>query len=134
MAGVEECNRRQLGLALLLAGGALILVGVVLILHQQHLLEARAERLREPIIPGRLPTARIIQNVLFLLLLLVLMFGVASLAFLRFSRRFRRWLLRRPTPPTPADDVWAMHRLPPELDPMNHGSRPPRGPEGTDTA
>lgn len=38
---------------------------------------------------------------------------LAVYVFLRWSRVYRSRLLRRPTPPTPVDDVWSMHRLDP---------------------
>lgn len=121
MAGVEEQSRRRIGLMLLLAGGALALGGAAVIFYQQHLVQTSAPLHPPSVVTDRIPTAQIIQKVLFLLLTLVLAFCVASLAFLRFSRRFRQWLFHKPAPPTPADDVWSMHRLPPELDPGGAG-------------
>ena len=51
---------------------------------------------------------------LFLLVVLVGIFLVSSFAFLRWSKHFRRRVFRGPAGPTPAEDVWAMHRLPEE--------------------
>ena len=45
-------------------------------------------------------------------LLVVLIF--AAIAIVVFSRRYRRYLLRGRQAPTPSDDLWTMHRLPPE--------------------
>ena len=116
MAGVEESSRKRVALAVLLVGIVLILIGAGAILYQLHLVAMRDPGFVPPAAGGSLPVAVVIQRVLFLLLLLVLVFCVATLAFMRFSRRFRQWLFRRPLPPTPADDVWVTHRLPPDLD------------------
>mgnify|MGYP001229591182 CR=1 FL=1 len=47
-----------------------------------------------------------------LVVVLIIIFIVSSLAFLRWSRSFRRWVFHKPRPPTPSEDVWAMHKLP----------------------
>ncbi len=52
-----------------------------------------------------------LRYVLFLVVILVLVLAVSLLALLRWSRHFRRLILHKPPPPTPAEDVWAMHRL-----------------------
>ena len=62
--------------------------------------------------PAAAAEARVLRYVLFLVIILVGIFFVSAFAFLRWSRHFRRTLLRRPSPPTPSSDVWAMHRLP----------------------
>jgi len=121
MAGVEEHNKKSVALVLLLAGGALVLAGAGVIIYQQHLVATRGLPPAKPVIDDPVPMAAVIQKVLFSLLILVLVFCVTMLAFVRFSRRFRQWLLRRPAPPTPAEDVWAMHQLPPDLDPAGYG-------------
>lgn len=56
------------------------------------------------------------RRIMFLGLLLLLVFAVASYAIIRFSRNYRRYLLREPPKPTPADDVWEMHKLPEDAD------------------
>jgi hypothetical protein len=56
----------------------------------------------------------VVQYALFLMVVLVGIFLVSSFAFLRWSKHFRRRVLRKPADPTPAEDVWAMHRLPEE--------------------
>ena len=113
MAGVGEENRRRLALTLVLLGLGLIFTGLALALVHQHAIEAA----NEPAIRlAPAPAAQKIKYILFLLVLLVGIFSVSTLAFLRWSRRFRRWLFRQPVPPTPATDVWAMHRPPPETE------------------
>ena len=59
---------------------------------------------------------RTLRNILYILVVLVGVFVVSSYAFIRWSRRYKRWLLREPTHPTPHEDVWPMHKLPPEDD------------------
>ena len=113
MAGVAEEYRHWFVVCLCLLGVGLILIGVVLTInHQQQFaaLEVPATQLAAP--PETVEQARLLQNVLFWLAVLIGAFIVSTLAFFRWSRRFRSALLRRPRPPTPADDVWAMHRLP----------------------
>ncbi|GJQ25848.1 MAG: hypothetical protein HBSAPP02_08800 [Phycisphaerae bacterium] len=56
---------------------------------------------------------RLNQIVLWSVVLL-LVFCVGAAAVVHFSRRYRTYLLRERSQPTPDDDVWAMHRLPPE--------------------
>lgn len=65
-----------------------------------------------------------LQAVLFWLLVLIGIFAICTVAFLRWSRSFRKFVLARPRPPTPADDVWSMHRLPEEA----IGREPPPDP------
>ncbi len=74
---------------------------------------------------------------LALVLLVILVFS--WLVILVFSRRFRAWWLPpSPPPPTPADDLWARHRLPPdalrdwvdEPPPDGPAGDPPAGPPG----
>jgi hypothetical protein len=45
-------------------------------------------------------------------------------AFLRWSRHFRSQLGRASRPPTPVEDVWSMHRPPPEVQESNGDSSP----------
>lgn len=47
--------------------------------------------------------------------MLLFIFLVAAGVILSFSARFRAWLLRKKAPPTPAEDVWSMHRTPAEF-------------------
>ena len=61
-------------------------------------------------------TTRVARDVLFVALVLLIVFVVSTFAFLRWSRHFRRWMLRKPHSPTPASDVWSMHRVPDEAD------------------
>ena len=114
MGGISEENRRRIASALCLGGLALILVGVSLVLQEQY---APAKAKVQGAEPGRftnLALAEKIQQVLFWVLMLAGIFGLSTFAFLRWSRQYRKWLLRRPRPPTVVEDVWAMHRLPEE--------------------
>lgn len=56
------------------------------------------------------------RSIALLALVLIGILVVAALVIVRFSRRFRGFLLRKPGPPTANEDVWAMHRLPPDED------------------
>jgi hypothetical protein len=117
MAGVQEENRRKTAFILAAVGIGLIVFGFVLTLNHQSELEssqAAAQHLAANVKAGTL--ARVLKHVLFFLVILVGIFSISVFAFLRWSRNFRRSLMRRPHPPTPADDVWAMHKLPPELE------------------
>lgn len=113
MAGVSEENRGRLAGILCIGGMLFVLLGVYLMFQYRfELYESVASG------PGPLPdnkaTARMLQAILFWVLVLIGVFTVCTVAFLRWSRRFRRYLLARPRPPTPSDDVWSMHRLPEE--------------------
>jgi len=118
MAGVEEAHRQRIALVLLLIGTALLLAGVAMVLqHQNTLHTPQAKSVTSQAPEAKLRVAQILKESLFALLVLVIIFGTGTFAFLRWSRRFRQRLLRRPRPPTPSEDVWAMHRLPDELGP-----------------
>jgi hypothetical protein len=116
MAGVLEEHRRQFALILSAAGIVLIIIGFGLIVHHQEQLESGQISQPPLTAEARALTARQLKQVLFFLVVLVGIFSVSVYAFLRWSRSFRRSLLRRPHPPTPADDVWSMHRLPPDVE------------------
>ncbi len=47
-------------------------------------------------------------------MVLVLVFVFGSMAIIVFSRRFRAYLTGSPQKPTSCDDVWRMHKLPPD--------------------
>ncbi len=64
--------------------------------------------------PQTVKAARSMSAVLLLGLLLVIVFLAASYAIVRSSRRLRELIFRERPPPTTSDDVWAMHKLPPE--------------------
>ncbi len=68
--------------------------------------------------------ARALAIFLLYLLIFVLVFLVATYAILRASRRFRESLALRKTEHTDADDVWAMHKLPEELDTDDEDAAP----------
>lgn len=68
------------------------------------------------------------QQSVFWAALLLILFLMATWALSRFSARFRTYLLREKGPPTPSDDLWAMHRLPKEVDaPDGPSEDPPPG-------
>lgn len=134
MAGVEEENRRRFALLLIALGGVLILTGISLGIHHHYLIRVS----QELVTPGgsspvpaveldRKTQARIYQQVLFVLLILVGILSVSLYAFRVWSRRFRQSLLRKPAPPSPSEDVWAMHRLPEEL--LAESAGPGEGPD-----
>ena len=60
--------------------------------------------------------ARALAIFLLYLLIFVLVFLVATYAILRASRRFRQSLAKKKPEHTDASDVWAMHKLPKELE------------------
>lgn len=112
----------HLALGLLILGLALIIAGVVLvILHQSPRDFAGAPA---PRTPHSVSSVKKFQYGVLLLSVVIGAFALASYAFVRWSRHFRRWLLHQPPPPTPVEDVWAMHRLPEE------GAEQPPGPQG----
>lgn len=111
MAGISESHRKRVSFTLLGVGLFLVLLGfVVLMTHT-----AAPDQLTISTRPVDVPTAakaRALRQMLFYLVMLVIVFVISSTAFLRWSRNFRRSLLRKPKPPTPSEDVWAMHKLP----------------------
>ncbi len=60
--------------------------------------------------------ARALAIFLLYLLIFVLVFLVATYAILRASRRYRESLAKRKPEHTEAGDVWAMHKVPEELE------------------
>ncbi len=60
--------------------------------------------------------ARALAIFLLYLLIFVLVFLVATYAILRASRRFRESLAKQKPEHTDAGDVWAMHKVPEELE------------------
>jgi hypothetical protein len=129
MAGVSEENRRRLAGFLCLIGLLLILVGVGVTLKYEY--DYADFSVPSSKLPDNKAVAKILQAVLFLVLVLICVFGICTLAFLRWSRRFRKYLLSRPRTATPADDLWARHRLPGESE--GGAARPPGridGPQG----
>ncbi len=60
--------------------------------------------------------ARALAIFLLYLLIFVLVFLVATYAILRASRRFRESLAKQKPEHTDASDVWAMHKVPEELE------------------
>ena len=80
---------------------------------QQQSSPVSSEALESP----RPSDARALAMFLLLLLILVLVFLLATYAILRASRRFRESLAKQKPERTDASDVWAMHKLPQELEP-----------------
>ena len=66
--------------------------------------------------------ARGLAMLLLYLLIFVVVFLFATYAILRASRRFRESLSMRKPERTDASDVWAMHKVPEELDPNDANS------------
>jgi hypothetical protein len=66
--------------------------------------------------------ARAMAMFLLYLLIFVLVFLLGTYAFLRASRRFRDSLARQKPERTDAGDVWAMHKLPEELEPPDENA------------
>lgn len=121
MAGVDEQFRRKI--AYLLAGIGLffLLTGIALVIDNHFELQSRAAKIQpratQPATTAQVQAkaraeASAMQRFLFWLLILLGIFVIGSLAFWRWSRSFRRWMLHEPANPTPAEDVWTMHRLP----------------------
>ncbi len=128
MAGVAEENRRRIGKALCLLGAGLILAGVALVLQHRGTIASSQKPAPGGPANSNILFAQAIRQVLFWLLVLMGIFGVSTFAFLRWSRRFRNWMLCQPHPPTSADDVWAMHRMPGEPPADAGPRREPRDP------
>src|ERR1041384_138600 len=64
--------------------------------------------------PQQKAEAKRLATALIYASLLLLIFVVASWALLRFTRHYRTYLIRGKRAATPSEDVWAMHRPPPE--------------------
>ncbi len=109
MAGVSETNRKKIASILIALGTGLILIGFLFVLsrppEEPHTATTRA------VLPPH-TRALLMRQILFWLIVFSLIFAVSTFAFLRWSRRFRAWMNRKPSAPTPSDDVWAMHKLP----------------------
>ena len=104
------------------AGLVVLLVGIVLLLAALGMAvvrgpappgdvvtaEGQIESADEAkILPARLVAALIVLGIALLVTLLV-----ASYILIRHTRRHAKGVRMRPARPTPADDVWAMHKLP----------------------
>ena len=89
-------------------------IAVLILYHQYNIFTIPGQYYEESTKARNLPLAQAIRDVLVGLLMIVGIFSIGSLAMIRWSRRFRKRLLRKAQPPTPAEDVWAMHRLPNE--------------------
>ena len=116
MAGVSEHNRQRIALAMVLLSMCLILIGFGIIIAQNMTMEVPGPPASRPAhgTAARKTDALALRWILLWLPIFGLIFVVSTLAFLRWSRNFRRWIFRKPRPPTPSEDVWAMHKLPEE--------------------
>ncbi|MFQ5429867.1 MAG: hypothetical protein ACE5E1_06105 [Phycisphaerae bacterium] len=56
---------------------------------------------------------------------LIVVFFTAAVAIIVFSRRFQTYVLHKRHPPTPSEDVWLMHQLPPERPGDDPRAEPP---------
>jgi hypothetical protein len=85
-----------------------------------------SEKPRAASAPARKKTdprvARWIRTLYWSLVLIVILL-FAAIAIVVFSRRYRAYLLRGRQKPTPSDDIWAMHKLPP--DSLSDSDSPP---------
>lgn len=93
-------------------------VGVGVFLLLPRLLAGAAWLAQEPAPPAESSgeDAKTLATVLVYLLILVVVFMFGSYAIMRASRRFRGALSRRKADPTEAGDVWAMHKVPENLE------------------
>ncbi len=66
--------------------------------------------------------ARALATFLLYLLIFVLVFLVATYAIIRASRRFRESLVKKKPERTDVGDVWAMHKVPEELEADDEGA------------
>jgi len=64
--------------------------------------------------PEKKARARALATALVYGFLLLLTFLILWLAIMRFTRRYRAYLAQSKSKPTPVEDVWLMHKLPPE--------------------
>ena len=56
------------------------------------------------------------SQTMFWSMVLLLVLAASATAIVVFSRRFKAYLTRDRPPATPSEDVWSMHRLPPEFE------------------
>ena len=61
-------------------------------------------------------------------LVLLIIFAFSTYALLRLSRRYKERLQRKPDQPTPAPDVWSMHKTPQQTDPGPSDEEPDHEP------
>jgi len=69
------------------------------------------------------------RKTIFWSAILIFILIVASIAIVRFSRRYAAYLRDKPAAPTASDDVWAMHRLPPDPATDTTSDEPEEGPD-----
>lgn len=116
MTGLDAPRSPRLAAVLLLLGVAILVVSLGLIAYGDRDLRAAdpMDMARSAGRGGPTAGAQLVWvRWLFWLAILLFALVIVLSAFLRWSRHFRHDLLRRPDPPTPYVDAWAMHRPPP---------------------
>lgn len=112
MSDLAESDRLKIAYVLLGVGLVLTLLGFALLFYNQPIVPDQPSPTTQVAEISRETKARALRQMLFWLVVLVVIFIFSTTAFLRWSRHFRRSILRKPQPPTPSEDVWAMHKLP----------------------
>jgi len=126
----SEHYRFRAGLAFLAVGIALLLFAWVSWVFRTSAREAEPSEgvelrssilisAQPPVVPDdakRSAFVRAAPMVLLVTFLVVLAFLVGSVVLVRGARRHLESASRKPRPPTPSSDVWAMHRLPDDAD------------------
>jgi hypothetical protein len=111
-----EGDRRRLAVLLLFVGMALILVAeAAYISWEQKRLPPPTTQLTEAQKAQVRARLRAPVRILVVTSGLVLGFAIFLYAFLAWSRSYRARLTRRPSRPTPVEDIWSMHKVPENL-------------------
>ncbi len=115
--GASDGDRRRAAILLLFAGMMLVVLAAFAYVSWERkrlpppttqLTEARKAELRSRI---RAPLRVVIAATG-----LMFLFVILGYAFLAWSRAYRARLMRPPSPPTPVEDLWSLHKLPEEVD------------------
>jgi hypothetical protein len=104
-----------MAIGLLLVGALCVAVSLVTVIeHQRTAQELEPQRVRQKQAPvqSQVDLVRLWRHWLLAAGALVVVFLVASLAMARFRRRLVRLITAKRAPPTPAEDVWKMHKVP----------------------
>jgi len=114
-------ERRRMAFGLMLIGVVCLLGSVATVMHRRAELErlqARSTSQTRSVAAAPVDRPTVARQWRYWLLAagaLTVVFLVASLAMARLRRRLIAYVTARPAPPTPADDVWQMHKVPEEL-------------------